>query len=365
MSNLPPVVVYGLSATGLAIARVLGRHGVSVYGVDSKPWEIGRFSRYVQWRSSLQMVQSEVGSRPILFLGGDPEIFDVCRNHVSLLPDPSVTERILSVLDKGRLDARCRALQPIPEMSLPKTLVPASWEDWKGVSMPGPVVVKPRFGAASPCRPRWGKLWLHERSERLDVWAKRHLEAPSQAIVQEVIEGPDDAIVVCFLHRRSRGDIGALMTGQKVRQRPVGYGSAVSLKTTADALLRRLATRLVETLDLYGLIAIEWKRARGRYYLMEINARTPQFGAVAPEVILDAYAERSGQSERSTVIIPEGRCWRYAVRDIGGATRHAPDYIDALTDLDDPWPGRLAWPYSAWLAGVTRMGLRHRTRRHG
>jgi hypothetical protein len=43
-----PAIILCASFNGLAIARSLGRRGVPVFAVDSRPWEVGMHSRYVR-----------------------------------------------------------------------------------------------------------------------------------------------------------------------------------------------------------------------------------------------------------------------------------------------------------------------------
>ena len=160
MSNLPPAVVYGLSATGLAIARALGRRGVPVFGVDRRRWEVGRFSRYVDWQPSLEAAHMACGSDPIHFVGGDPELMEMCKRSSSSILRTWNPDCALEMLDKGRQYHSCLSVADEVGFQIPRTWVPETWTDWSELSVSNPVVIKPRYGAASTVRPARGKLWV-------------------------------------------------------------------------------------------------------------------------------------------------------------------------------------------------------------
>ena len=84
-------VLLTLSATGLAVARSLGAHGVRVYGVDRTGTEIGHFSRWVtrdqriarlppttELLEGLLALAAEQRERPVLYVAGDPYLDFVC-----------------------------------------------------------------------------------------------------------------------------------------------------------------------------------------------------------------------------------------------------------------------------------------------
>ena len=242
--------------------------------------------------------------------------------------------------------------------ALPATWTPSTWDDWREIQPGKTLILKPRFGGASKRRPTRGKLW--RCSPEFDPAVVAHaigLE-PNEVVVQEVVPGPDHAIEVCFLYRRQDGAFGSLMTGRKLRQRPRGFGSASYLVTTQAVELAALARRTVEALGLFGLVSLEWKWNGEAWALIEINCRAPLYGAVAPDVILDAYHERAGLAPRAPRVTPPGTSWVYRAREPGlWATS---DAIDALHTPDDPWPGRLGLPYTMTLALMKRLGRRHR-----
>ena len=48
LKGLPPALVLDLSATGIAVVRMLSRHGVQVYGADLPGRAVGKYSKYIK-----------------------------------------------------------------------------------------------------------------------------------------------------------------------------------------------------------------------------------------------------------------------------------------------------------------------------
>ena len=239
---MPPATILGLSATGLAIARVLGRRGIRVFGVDDRWWEIGRTSRYVETSQTLTDCMAFHGP---LFAGGDPELSYLDRVLEDIDRHRGPRRDSVAMLDKVHQTHLYKPLMAHLGSALPATWTPSTWDDWREIQPGKTLILKPRFGGASKTRPTRGKLW--RCSPELDPAVVAHaigLE-PDEVVVQEVVPGPDHAIEVCFLYRRQDGAFGSLMTGRKLRQRPRGFGSASYLVTTQAVELAALARRTV------------------------------------------------------------------------------------------------------------------------
>ncbi len=353
----PTATVFGLSATGLAIARILGRRGIRVYGVDRRHWEIGRSSRYVEVKSTLRAALTESGEDSPVFVGGDPELRAYCEVQSADAGAKKSSELALALLDKGSQFRRCEPHMNDLGMAMPRTWSPVVWQDWADIPSSLSLVLKPRFGGASRLRPRFGKLWQCLPGQSPMQYAKELGLDADAVLVQEVIPGPDTSIDVCFLYRYPTGEFGSIMTGQKLRQQPRGFGSSSRLVTTDDPELATMAKALITRLGVTGLVSLEWKRHAAQRFLMEINPRAVLFSAIAPEVILDAYAGAARLPVRSPTHVPGGRRWQYSIREPFSAP--VAGTVDALATPDDPWPGRLALPYTLALMLATRVRGRH------
>jgi predicted ATP-grasp superfamily ATP-dependent carboligase len=221
------------------------------------------------------------------------------------------------VLDKRRLALAASAAG----IRIPRTLgVDLSLSDARG-----PLVVKPTLGGASPNRP------FPEKARLVTTVAA---DDPS-LLVQELIPGPVDAIVVWAGHVGADGLIGPTVVARKRRERPDPFGSASWLETITSDVVEAESRALIAALGLTGTLAIEWKEWAGARWLIEVNPRPVLWSAVADEIVVDAYAERAGKARPPAHPVPAGRTWRYAARDPLAPSA----WVDALWALDDPLPG--------------------------
>jgi predicted ATP-grasp superfamily ATP-dependent carboligase len=157
----PAAVVLSLSATGLSVARSLGSRGVEVYGVDSNRWEIGHFSKYVQFSSTISFKQNTEQyiinlieyakskiTRPVLFVAADDEIqviseySELLKEHF-IMPQSYTKEFTGRLLNKINLYAECKNIG----VDIPVTFFPKNRMDLESISkkVPYPAIIKPDF----------------------------------------------------------------------------------------------------------------------------------------------------------------------------------------------------------------------------
>ena len=230
-----PAVVFGLTGTGIAVARSLHRRGVAVYGVDAKAWEIGHhsselrrppFATLPHGRALADAVAAWAESqpaRPVLFPADDPSC-DFLSAHERplrgscLLPEGYRPEVASAFVDKISFYRRCLSLG----VALPRTLFPKSVEELAEASreLRYPAILKPAHSHL--WRARFGGRKVLEvagREELLRVFAGLG-DLQTGMTVQEVIPGPEREIFVCGGYFRSGGEARALFTARKTRQYP-------------------------------------------------------------------------------------------------------------------------------------------------
>ena len=349
--------MFGLGATGLAIARALGRRGYSVLGVDHRPWEIGRASRYVTATQTCDVATFKEGAlaapdhlkwypapcadeRSVGFACGDPELIALCEQASRLAPwlylPASIRDGLAGrLVDKRAMYERCAAAGArVPEWRA------GLW------SRGGPWVVKPVLAGASRQRPFAEKARL---VSDLGSWR----EQPA-VIVQDFVPGSVKDVHVWAAFVDDRGQVGVSVTAQKLRERPAPFGSASWLQTTRDPEVDRKSRDLVGALGLTGTIGVEWKRCRGELWLIEVNPRPVLWLGVAEQIVVDAFQALRGAPRPPASAQPAGRTWRYAAREPLSPRAD----VDALWASDDPLPGLLGPAYTALLAGKRLLGKR-------
>jgi predicted ATP-grasp superfamily ATP-dependent carboligase len=340
-------LVIGLGATGLAVARALGRRGLRVAGCDKRPWEVAARSRYVERVPPDAASLAELPGSPAVFTAGDPELAWAIKNlhNISGLRVPgSYTDgSALAALDKRVQYERCLALG----VPMPRTWINEPAERI-GSQANFPVLVKPAMGGAGV---RIGPSKLEVCQTAKDLAHLAESVDFREVVTQEWIEGADDQLAVCILNRRQNGDFGPVVTAQKERQWPKRVGSGARVVTTDDDTVRKASIELVERLGLGGICAVEWKRSNDRLVFIEVNPRPVLWGALADSVFIDSWADLTGRRPPVPVATGPTR-WRYWLRDPAVPNR---DERLALEAWDDPAPGLYGPAYSAalWLARKT------------
>lgn len=319
-----PVLVLGLSPGGLYLVRALVEAGVPVYGVTHKN-ESGIYSKYLGggrgWKNPgdgelirrIAGLAETHGAAPLLLPSSDRYIEWISEHYGELEPVASFSDsyrpdRYARLLDKDLFYKTCEETGvPYPRrMRLADFLAGAV--DRAGESIPQaggmtpplnfPLLIKP--GRLHEVTDVMGsrKVFVCRDEDELKTRADRLPKDRGGWLVQEIVEGPDDAIY-CLggVHRIGTpapgaqdgggyagiGRIEAQIAGRKLRQFPAGYGTAAALRLESppDHLWKDTAA-LLDALEVDGIFEIEFKldSRDGLWKVFEINPRTALwFGA--------------------------------------------------------------------------------------
>lgn len=348
-------IICGLSATGLAVARALARRGLQVCGIDPRPWEIGHRSRYVNstTRLTLPSLRALAGSRqPLVFAAGDPELEWLLDHREELatfvrLPHAIADGSARGILRKRDFYERCLALK----VDLPRTWLPTNRQEVEAAASAGrfPLLVKETMAPVRRCA----------SARELE----RATPSPRTIVLQEMLPGPESALVVMAVHIGRDGKPGPIVTGRKLRQLPRDIGSASRVITEWQPELVETGLRLLDGLGYRGTCGLEWKQVGDRMMHIEINARPVQWFELAEIVTWDAWCERSGQP-RPRWTQTDGVEWQYLSRDVVASRgRCKLAEVQALWAADDPLPGLLEPVYAGALALARGRGTRARLSR--
>ena len=368
---LPSAVVLGMSATGLAIARSLGPRGIRVYGLDFRTWEVGYKSRWVktlpfsrlspdkrlaerllEWSRTLE-------KPPVLFPAGDPyvrflgEFYGVLKDYFTFLPgDPAFAgERILSKENFYRLCQEKGVL-------IPETFFPQDEEQLFDIEVKFPVILKPRFSHLARQVLHGEKVIVVRNKEELVKAWRAYSSRVGGFIVQRLVFGPEENIWTVAMYVDREGNTAAWLTGQKLRQYPVDFGSATLFRTKTNEELAQLAMDVNLRLGLKGIVSHEYKRdpVTGSYYMIEINPRVSLWWGVCKKAGVDliwrAYADTVGLPVEPINQQKDGVVWQYLIRDIAAVGKRKknlktsvlkglfePKDVYAVMDVRDPFPG--------------------------
>ncbi len=286
---LPPAVVVGVTdAVGLGLVRDLGLEGIPVIAMGPVRGASALASRYClparcaqprgdsrELLGDLTALASRLGRRAVLFAADDAYVAALSRHKLELqeqfwVPTPD-WERLSQLADKERQLELARGAG----VTVPTTAVLRSAGDVgpAAQAVPFPAVLKPI--RPNVLRGRTGlKAIRVDRPEELAA-AYERTSFCGTLLLQEVIPGPDDHVLIAGTYHDAQGRPLAIFTGRKLRQHPRGFGDTRAGESRWSQELADVTLRLLAAARYHGISDVEFKRDSrdGRLKLMEVNAR--------------------------------------------------------------------------------------------
>ena len=325
-----PVVVLGLLWAGLSFARSLGRVGVPVMGVSMHPHEFGVRSRYLSRvrraygdAAVLDELRATLdGPRPVLLPERDDHVELVLRHwdelsarfDLPLPPDPEVTQRLRS---KARLpEEAVRAGVPVPP-----TVEADSEETLHSLELRPPYLLKPVEGQHFAGSFGQKVIVAHTRDELVDAWREAKARG-FDTVVQELVPNAHDRISSLFVYIGRSGKPLATVTGIKVRQGPIRFGTSAVFRTRPEPRVRELGLRLLESAGYRGFAQTEfaYDERDGQFKLLEVNTRAPVWAGIAMSRYFDiarvAYDDLCGRPEPERRDFEDDVSWSFLAKDV-------------------------------------------------
>ncbi|RFA24701.1 hypothetical protein CAI21_20650 [Alkalilimnicola ehrlichii] len=298
-TNPGAVIIDGKGRADLGVARALGRRQVPVYLLTDDPNSAVAYSRYVTQRlnfpassgSEKERVRRllEIGQqfkhRPVLFSTGDSSLLLLSRHRSQLEQHYRhhlcSAELVEALYDKTHFAVTAGALG----LKVPATLAPANMTELEAAveRFTFPVMVKPAE------KRRWSQ---HREIMRLtngnlkgvrvaNPYALRELvarifEFDDGIIVQDYIEGRDEALCSMHTYIDRQGRVVGLIVGQKVRTYPIHRGIGCCVRTEHLPAAAELGLHALKTLGVTGHASVQMKRLPGtddQYKILEIGPR--------------------------------------------------------------------------------------------
>lgn len=292
LNTSTPVVVIAPGYHGHAIARSLGRLGVSVHGVHADRRSPAARSRYwahnTFWALSahpaeasvdrLLQLSHEIGGHPILLPTDDDSCMFVA-DHAEklkqgfLFPDqPAGLARALS--SKETMYDLCMQYS-IPT---PHTTFPRSRDDVLNYleTAAFPIMLKGINTVALLRRAGTRMALVHDRTTLLKLYDEWETPESRNLMLQEYIPGSSEMIWMLNGYFDDHSECLFAATGQKIRQYPAYKGvTSLGICVTNDAVIR-LTQNFMKALGYRGILDIGYKYdARdGQYKLLDANPRT-------------------------------------------------------------------------------------------
>lgn len=352
------------------LVRPLGLAGVRT-AVVAEPGAPPRYSRFVcarlawfdPWTEPEALVKELLSfaakqpTPPVLFYEGDGDLLLVSRHRELLrqgfrfvVPDPQLVE---DLIDKRRFAVLAERLG----LPVPRTYRLDRADDRiDELESALPLIVKPltrrsdRWGSAVP----WAKAMRVESPAALRDIVSDVREAGGEALVQELVPGPETHIVSYHAYVDESGETAAEFTGRKLRTYPHEYGHSSALLVTDLPEVAELGREVVRRLGLRGVCKIDCKRGvDGNLRVLEVNPRFSLWhhpaAAAGTNVPVTVYADLVGLRRPTRARPLADADWVWLTKDVRAA-RSASESMSrwlrfVLTcqtrsdfSLDDPLP---------------------------
>ena len=371
--GLTGAVVVGGDYQGLGIVRSLGRRGVPVCVIDDEH-SIARYSRYVTHHVRVESLRDQDRSvELILELGA--------RLHLDGWVLYPTREETVAAFSRHRDRLRERFLVPTPAwesvrwawdkrntyqlaahlgIPIPRTWYPKDEADLREIEAVPPLTVKPAIKENFLYATK-AKAWkARTRCELSELYRQAAgLVGPGEVMIQEFIPGNGSRqFAYCGFFKEGHA-IGRMVV-RRLRQHPLDFGRASTfVETTELPLLETLSERLLEAVDYYGLVELEYKLdpRDGQYKLLDFNARTWGYHSLGGSAGVDfpylLFADQMGSPVEPCRARPGVR-WMRALTDVPtvfaalirghldlAPYRHSlrPFHTEAVFSRDDPLPG--------------------------
>lgn len=260
---------------------------------------------------------------PVLYYQDDRSLVLVSRHREQLatafrfvIPDAELVEgladksRFIDVADAHGLPVpatvRLTAGEPLPDGELPepalvKPLTRRGFDEWARITA---ATKAARVGSRAELARLWDELGA----------------AGVDAVVQELVEGPETAIESYHVYVDVDGLRVAEFTGRKIRTRPHAYGFSTAVEVVPLDDVRDLGRDIVGRLGLRGVAKLDFKRRRdGALVLLEVNPRFTLWhhpaalaGVNIPALV---HADATGTARLPTAATAGRVTWCQDIRD--------------------------------------------------
>jgi D-aspartate ligase len=215
--------------------------------------------------------------RPVLFYDGDWDLLVISRHRARLeeafrfvIADAELIE---ALVDKARFQTLAEELElPVPRA---RRIAPGV-DDGADLDLHGPLLVKPLTREHGSWQPITSAKAIHVESRHaLPAIVGRLVAGGVEALVQEVVIGPESRVESYHVYIDGDGQIAGEFTGRKLRTYPRRYGYSTALEITQSADVAVLGREVVRRLGLRGVAKLDFKRAPdGGLHLLEVNPRS-------------------------------------------------------------------------------------------
>ena len=371
MKNSVNVVILGGSPTGLYALRELAGAGFDVAVADTSAGCASRSSlvrhRERRFVGSLEEIKAWLWSlrdrcdeAPILLPTSDVFI-EFLSQHFDELATAfrifSCYERIAGeLLDKEAFHRLCvRHGIPVPGVWRAESV-----RDLRNLAdvIPYPCILKPLLIHRARSFLRGGKLIVVNDRHQFITGVSTIPRESGEWLVQEIIPGPESEITLFGGYIDASGGSVEAFTGRKLRQYPIGFGSASLVSSEPCEETRSLSERFLAEIGFRGVCGSEFKRdpRDGILKIIEINPRPTLWFQITHDAGL-RVVEAACRDLAELAFAPSRRPqddkvrWRYLAKDVVSKfsySRHGTRFILPAPVIPRAAASTRSWPVFSW-----------------
>lgn len=351
----PGAVIAGGHFASLAVARNLGRYGISVFIVDSENC-LSRYSKFskrfflcppekeegrlIDFLINLSLTHPDI-TGSALFVSRDEQvrIFSQNREELSEHYIVSVPEwEVTKYLYDKRLTSKLAIQQQVP---IPETITTRSIQDVLALDPSYPLVIKPAVTPDFVSKTKKKAYRANNPQELISLYNQiAEILNPEEILIQEFIPGGSKNLYSYFGYFRDGYPVVGY-AAKRLRQHPTDFGRSSTFVISAYIPeLENLAIQLLTGIGYTGLAEVEFMfdPNHSRYELLEVNPRIWGWLSLSIHAGIDipyiAYAEMIAKPYTFGGFT-EGRKWIH----------FATDFPTALSELIH---GRLTFQEYFW-----------------
>lgn len=337
-ANPGAVIVDGHGRADLGVVRALGEKGVPIYLLTDDRWSPVALSRYITRRFVFPPPHTteeerigglvEIGKRfkhkPVFFSTGDSSLTLFSRHRTRLEPyfhhHLADAELIEKLYDK----AGFAVLAGEKELKVPHSVVPRTADHLAGEmgSLTFPVMVKPFEKRRWAQHPEIYELTggnlkgvRIDTPEALMTFYKKVAAFDSGMVVQDYIEGRDEAIYSLHAYMSGEGEMLGAFTGQKLRTWPIHRGIGCFQDSVYEPRVIEVGEEILRKLGYVGHAIVQMKRVPDSddFLVFEINCRYSTWNylhsAAGVNLPYAAYRDSLGEKQEALPRQREGIRW--------------------------------------------------------
>src|SRR4051812_9782831 len=260
--------------------------------------------------------------RPVLLPERDDHVELVLRNWDALSPlfrlpmphDPEITRRLRH---KETLPAEAERAG----VDAPATVAADSEETLRSLELRPPYLLKPVEGQHFAGSFGQKVIVAHTLDDLVPAWREAKKRG-FDTVVQELVPNAHNRISSLFVYIGRSGSPLATVTGIKVRQGPIRFGTSAVFRTRPEPRVRELGLQLLVNSGYRGFAQTEfaYDERDGEFKLLEVNTRPPVWAGIAMSRYFDiariAYDDLCGAPEPERRDFEDDVSWSFLAKDV-------------------------------------------------